>query len=194
MRRLDGFSVSAISSSLAWRSTTTSRRTACCLLQQALQFNAGGAVIWKSQRGVTSRITAYLELGPLYNSNNDLLKTTARAAPSRRCRSGLDLLEPMLVSGDSVSSSRPASWISTSAGRLNDRRGKRAKVSDAQFISAWPLRVRMDAVIWCGPACSGRIHVRTQRQAGHRVVQRKAEQLASSRAGGRKRTAHGSSS
>ena len=51
--------------------------TQCALPpQQVLQFNNVGAVVWKSQWGVTSRITPFLELGPLYNSINYTLKTT----------------------------------------------------------------------------------------------------------------------
>ena len=50
-----------------------------CVLppQQVLQFNSAGAVVWKSQWGVTSRMTPFLELGPLYNALNYALKTTA---------------------------------------------------------------------------------------------------------------------
>jgi prepilin-type N-terminal cleavage/methylation domain-containing protein/prepilin-type processing-associated H-X9-DG protein len=45
--------------------------------QQVLLFDAAGAVSWKSSWGVTSRILPYLELGPLYNSINYALKTSA---------------------------------------------------------------------------------------------------------------------
>jgi prepilin-type N-terminal cleavage/methylation domain-containing protein/prepilin-type processing-associated H-X9-DG protein len=45
--------------------------------QQVLQFNATGSVSWKSSWGVTSRIAPFLELGPLYNSINYALRTTA---------------------------------------------------------------------------------------------------------------------
>ncbi len=44
--------------------------------QQVLQFAASGALVWKSSWGVTSRITPYLELGPLFNSINYTLKAT----------------------------------------------------------------------------------------------------------------------
>src|SRR5689334_8687133 len=43
--------------------------------QQVLSFQ-GGAVFWKSQWGVTSRLAPYLEQGPLYSSINYSLKTT----------------------------------------------------------------------------------------------------------------------
>jgi prepilin-type N-terminal cleavage/methylation domain-containing protein/prepilin-type processing-associated H-X9-DG protein len=49
----------------------------CLPPQEVLQFNAAGSVSWKSQWGVTSRIIPFLELGPLYNSVNYALKTTA---------------------------------------------------------------------------------------------------------------------
>ncbi len=49
----------------------------CLPPQEVLQFNAAGAVSWKSQWGVTSRVIPFLELGPLYNSINYALKTTA---------------------------------------------------------------------------------------------------------------------
>ena len=45
--------------------------------QQVLQFATSGTVIWKSAWGVTSRITPDLELGPLYNSINYSLKSSA---------------------------------------------------------------------------------------------------------------------
>ncbi len=49
----------------------------CLPPQEVLQFNAAGAVIWKSQWGVTSRVIPFLEQSPLYNSINYFLKTTA---------------------------------------------------------------------------------------------------------------------
>ncbi len=49
----------------------------CLPQQQVLQFNASGAVSWRSSWGVTSRITPFLELGPIYNSINYALKTAA---------------------------------------------------------------------------------------------------------------------
>jgi prepilin-type N-terminal cleavage/methylation domain-containing protein len=44
--------------------------------QQVFVF-AGNAVGWKSQWGVTSRLAPFLELGPMYNSINYALRTTA---------------------------------------------------------------------------------------------------------------------
>ncbi len=38
--------------------------------EMALAFNSAGAVAWTSTWGVSSRITPYLELGPLYNAIN----------------------------------------------------------------------------------------------------------------------------
>src|SRR5208337_4672768 len=38
--------------------------------QMVLTFTSTGSVFWKSQWGVSSRITPYLELGPLYNAIN----------------------------------------------------------------------------------------------------------------------------
>jgi len=44
--------------------------------QMVLTFTNAGAVFWKSQWGVSSRITPYLELGALYNAINFDNKTT----------------------------------------------------------------------------------------------------------------------
>ncbi len=48
----------------------------CLPPQEVLSFS-GTTVTWKSQWGVTSRIAPFLEAGPLYNSINFTLKTTA---------------------------------------------------------------------------------------------------------------------
>ena len=45
--------------------------------QQVLQFGTGGALVWKSSWGVTSRLAPYLELGPLFNSINYTQKTSS---------------------------------------------------------------------------------------------------------------------
>jgi len=44
--------------------------------QMVLTFNTNGSVFWKSSWGASSRITPYLELGPLYNAINYTNKTT----------------------------------------------------------------------------------------------------------------------
>ena len=44
--------------------------------QMVLTFNTNGSVFWKSTWGASSRITPYLELGPLYNAINYTNKTT----------------------------------------------------------------------------------------------------------------------
>jgi prepilin-type N-terminal cleavage/methylation domain-containing protein/prepilin-type processing-associated H-X9-DG protein len=47
--------------------------------QEVLTFTSAGAVLWKSQWGVSSRITPFLELGALYNAINFTNKVSDRS-------------------------------------------------------------------------------------------------------------------
>jgi prepilin-type N-terminal cleavage/methylation domain-containing protein len=81
--------------------------------QQALQFNAAGTVIWKSQWGVTSRVTPYLELGPVYNSINYALKTSAPESSTVASQSLRVLICPSEVRSEPISSTSSAGVTTT---------------------------------------------------------------------------------
>jgi prepilin-type N-terminal cleavage/methylation domain-containing protein/prepilin-type processing-associated H-X9-DG protein len=81
--------------------------------QQALQFNAAGAVMWKSQWGVTSRMTPYLELGPIFNSINYALKTTAAESSTVASLSLKVLICPSEVRSEPFSSTSTAGVTTT---------------------------------------------------------------------------------
>ena len=76
--------------------------------QQALQFNGAGVVIWKSQWGVTSRITPFLELGTIFNSINYALKTSAAESSTVASLSLKALICPSEVRPGPISSSSTA--------------------------------------------------------------------------------------
>jgi prepilin-type N-terminal cleavage/methylation domain-containing protein/prepilin-type processing-associated H-X9-DG protein len=76
--------------------------------QQALQFNGARVVIWKSQWGVTSRITPFLELGTIFNSINYALKTSAGESSTVASLSLKALICPSELRPEPISSTSTA--------------------------------------------------------------------------------------
>ena len=81
--------------------------------EQVLQFSASGSVVWKSSWGVTSRITPFLELGPLYNSINYALKTSVPDSSTVASMSLRVLICPSEVRPDPYSSTSGAGVTTT---------------------------------------------------------------------------------